>query len=166
MAEYTTEECLLRRYLDRYRNMQLKKAYLQRKLREIESDFETSAFHAVSADGVTSGGCATSTVPTYIMQKDAIITDILRKTNEAAEVLVDIQNIIYKLPDESQEQIALDAKYISRMSIYEICDLLYVSRPTAYRIIERGINALLLLPEVRDKLTKYSFDIMKQNETV
>lgn len=152
--ERVTDEQLLRRYLDRYRNMLLRRTHLIVKLNDIKEDFNTSAFHAISQNGGGGGG-GRSTVPIYILQVGEIEERIQEQIENAAEALEEIEYIIDLLPEGSIEQSVLSMKYVSRMNELDICDMIPCSRMSYYRFTRRGIERLLEMENVRSIIADY-----------
>lgn len=158
--EMSTEQRLLRRYLDRYRILSLRKKHLQQKLDDIKEDFNTSAFHAV-AQGM-GGGKANRTesdVPEYILKIMDIESKIIEQIRAAADALDEIEAIIDRLPTDSDERVILSAKYVSRMSEMDICELIPCSRSTFYRIVDKAIEQLLDKPDVLKIVHQYAIDV-------
>lgn len=158
--EMSTEQRLLRRYLDRYRVISLRKKHLIRKLQDIKDDFNSSAFHAV-AQGM-GGGKANRTesdVPDYVMKVLEVEDKIQEQIEAAASALEQIEAIIDKLPTDSDERVILSAKYVSRMSELDICELIPCSRSTFYRVVDKAIEQLLDKQDVLRIVHQYAIDV-------
>ena len=149
---------LLRRYLDRFRIISLRKRHLEIQLKELREDFKTSAFHAVNQNG-GSHGSASSTVPAYILQTSEMEDRIFAELQKAAKAMEEIREVIDLLPEDSFEKLILSAKYITRMSELDICDMVPCSRMTYYRFITRGIDKLLEFPQVTRIINRYAIDV-------
>lgn len=151
---------LLRRYLDRYRIVSLRKKHLEIQLQELKEDFNTSAFHAVNqTNGGSHGGHASSTVPTYVLQAADIEEKIKTEIQKAMQAMEEINEIISLLPEDSFERLILSAKYVTRMSELDICDMVPCSRMTYYRFITRGIDKLLENVQVDRILNRYAIEV-------
>lgn len=160
VEKMSTEQRLLRRYLDRYRIISLRKKHLEIQLREIRDDFNTSAFHSISqSNGGSHGGSASSTVPAYVLQTSEIEERIQSEIVKAAKAMQEINDIINLLPYDSFERLILSAKYVTRMSELDICDMVPCSRMTFYRMINRGMEKLLDMDAVRHIINVYAIEV-------
>lgn len=155
MKEMSKEQRLLRRYLSRYRNLKVKEEYLAKELKELERDFNTSAFHAVSIEGGGFSPMAHSPVPPYVMKNQELLSRIAKRKEATSKALAEIMEVIELLPDDGYEYTVVSAKYVSRMSGDEIADFIPCVRMTVYRILDRAIDMLLEKPKVQDILRTF-----------
>lgn len=154
MYELSDEQRMVRRYLDRYRNYLVRKKNLTKMLKDIKDDFEASAFHAV-AQGTGGGSRSSKTsseIPTYILQVLDTERKIKKQIEAAGFALKEIKDVIDRLPDDGDEKVVLEAKYISRMSEYDICDMIPCSRRTYFRIVDTAVEHIIGMPDVMEKI--------------
>ena len=156
--ELNREQRLLRRYLDRYRNLTIKDKSLEREKEVLEKDF--IGLHAISMDSGSKPSMAHSPVPPYVIKNEALLNRIIQKKKEAAEAMHEIETVIGMLPEEGYEHMALSLRYISRMPAEDIAEIISCDRRTVFRIVNRGIDKLLMLDTVKEIVNSFGNKIL------
>ena len=155
--ELNREQRLLRRYLDRYRNLTIKYKSLEREKEVLEKEF--IGLHAINMDSGSKPSMAHSPVPPYVIKNEALLNRIIQKKKEAGEALQEIEMVIGMLDENSYEYTALSLRYISRMPAEDIAEIIPCGRSTVFRIIDRACNALLEFDSVKLIVDKFSAKI-------
>lgn len=140
----TEEQCILRRYLDRFRKISARIRCLEKELEELEADAALMAAEEL---------------------KDSV--NDMRQTVQcelavAIAQRVEIREMIALLPENSYERIVLSAKYIARMSETDICEMIPCDRSTYYRIVARGIDQLLEFKSIMAAVEAFRAEIAGQ----
>lgn len=92
-----------------------------------------------------SGGAAS------IIYRVAEIEEMISKQHDKmADTCIKIMSILEMLPDESDERLVLELKYIDRMSMKDIEESIFKSLSSCYRIENSGIDKLLEYDRVRE----------------
>lgn len=151
----SVEQQALSDYLNQYKNCILRKRALERRRKDIISEFDMP-LSGVSIDGMPkSGGCSNGSASLSI-RLDEIEQKIREQSEKATKILTDIMGMIDFLEDSSLERAVIESKYIDRMSWGVICINNHISKSQAVRYWRKGLNELLTYDRIKDILKAFN----------
>lgn len=139
------------KYLNSY-NTAMARVEDLRARRERISQVLGDSYHGIVIDGMPKGGTVTDgmdKVVGAIDKVEAITEELKRQEAEAKDYAADIIAVLSLLPEGSDERRALELRFIDRLSTEAITERLNVAVATYWRIYERALNDLVIMPYVR-----------------
>lgn len=128
-----SERQVLKKYLTRYYRAKDKRSILQGRLRAIKRDLDKGGF-----------------MPPVSVQR--IEAKIQQQTEAAENSVLEIMELLERLPADSTERTILELRHIDCKTWEKIYKAAYLTRTPCFRYYNRGLDTLLGMNEVRRKL--------------
>ena len=134
MERTPNERQVLKRFLSRYFRATEKKAVLERRLSRMQSELRRPE------DGGASAGIS------------EIEARLQRQAASAENCALEIMDVLELLPADSMERTILELRHLDCKPWKEIHRAVYLTRSPCFTHYNRGLDQLLAMPEVRQKL--------------
>lgn len=152
--QLTEEAMLLNRYLNQYRHCISVKKNLERRMMDIQFEFN-HPLSAVKMSGMPHAGSVNTGCAALSYRLDEIETRINAQMEKGAKILADILDVIDFLPENSMERIVIEHKYIDRYSWNKICMLESITKTPAVRYWRKGLYKLLEFKKIQSIVEEY-----------
>lgn len=130
-TDRANERRILRKYLTRYFRARDKRAILEGRLKALKADLSSKG-----------GFMPPSSVP-------EIEAKISRQIEAAEKSILEIMDLLERLPADSTERTILELRHIDCKTWADICRTVYMTRTPCTRYYNKGLDALLAMNEVR-----------------
>ena len=141
-------------YLDQYRQCRHSIKMLQDQKKDIEYDMQ-HPLSGMGYDGMPKGNKTSSGAAALPLKLDSIEHRLEQSINRAADMMQKIFSVISQLPDESDERLILEYKYINNQSLRTIGERLGMSKSSVKRKWKRGLNTLAEKEEIKKLLIEW-----------
>ena len=153
-SKLTNDAELLNQYLSQYRYCIEKKKSLERRRKEIMSEFD-NPLGEIRLDGMPKGNSGGPGCAALSFRLDEIESRIKEQIEKSVKVLTDIMNVIDFLPENTKERSIIENRYIDRYSWERVCRENHMSRTPIIKNWRKGLYTLLEFKKVGQILKEY-----------
>ncbi len=147
---------ILKEYLSQYYIGRLKRAQLERRLRNIQEEMKTPIgglkYTPVNYGGTNTVGLGASS---FVFRMSEIETRIEEQQSRTEEALLKVMDIMDFLDENSTERMILELRYIDCMSWAVIGREIHMGRSACFKYQDRALDKLLEHEKVQSSLRDY-----------
>ena len=159
----SAEEKLLMKYLDQYDLCKHKKLQLERRKRDILTEFDYP-ISGIRYDGMPKGNKLSDSSASLAIKLDEIEIKILQQKEKTAQTLLEVMSVLECLPLHSRERDVLELKFIDSLKWEDVCKVVSMSRSAAYKYFKDGLSKLLTFEKVQKILKEFKQRLEDEGE--
>lgn len=145
----------MKRYLAQYFNAKRKIRHLEKRLAAVRAELRHPTLGSPPMDGMPHGTSISSGAAALTLREADIEDRIEAQIEARTEAMLTVMDTLALLPEDSMEREILELRHIDCMKFSKIIAAVHLTRSPCYEHYNRGLDMLLAMDSVRERLSKY-----------